>query len=122
MARRVALARSIALDPSLLMYDEPFTGQDPIAMGVVQTLIGRLNKALDATSLLVSHDIHETCSIADYIYVISNGKVVGRGSPAQMAEAAEPHVEQFMGGLPDGPVPFHYPGPAYLDELMEPAS
>jgi len=109
MARRVALARAIALDPDLIMYDEPFTGQDPIAMGVLVGLIRELNAALDTTSLLVSHDIHETVSIADQIYVIADGKVIGAGTPEELRAGPTPMVHQFMHGEPDGPVPFHYP-------------
>lgn len=109
MARRVALARAIALDPDLIMYDEPFTGQDPIAMGVLVDLIKQLNQALGTTSLLVSHDIHETVSIADQIYIIADGRVIGAGSPEQLRQSDSPRVQQFMHGLPDGPVPFHYP-------------
>jgi len=109
MARRVALARAIALDPDLIMYDEPFTGQDPIAMGVLVELVSELNKALDTTSLLVSHDIHETASIADQIYIISDGQVIGSGTPEQLRAGETPMVRQFMHGEPDGPVPFHYP-------------
>ncbi len=121
MARRVALARAIALDPDLLMYDEPFTGQDPIAMGVLVSLIRELNNALGTTSLLVSHDIHETVSIADRIYVIADGKVIGAGSPEALQAEPTAMVRQFMHGEPDGPVPFHYPADdiAY-DVLGEP--
>ncbi len=118
MARRVAIARAIALDPRLIMYDEPFTGQDPIAMGVLLTLIRGLNEALNTTSLLVSHDIHETVSIADQIYVLSNGKVIGSGSPDVLRDHATPHVRQFMHGSPDGPVPFHYPSDDYRFDLL----
>jgi phospholipid/cholesterol/gamma-HCH transport system ATP-binding protein len=118
MARRVALARSIALDPSLLMYDEPFTGQDPIAMGVVQTLIGRLNKALSATSLLVSHDLHETIAIADQLYIISEGKVIGSGPPEQLKTDDSARVRQFVNGSHDGPVPFHYPADDLLFDIL----
>ena len=113
MARRVALARAIALDPCLLMYDESFTGQDPISMGVVVTLIRRLNNALGATSLLVSHDIHETAGISDTIYILDQGKVVAGGQASELANHASPRVRQFITGSPDGPVPFHYPA----DEL-----
>ena len=109
MARRVALARAIALDPSLIMYDEPFTGQDPIAMGVLLTLIKGLNDALGLTSLLVSHDIHETVTIADKIYVIADGDVVAYGSPDVLKSHSSARIQQFMHGSPDGPVPFHYP-------------
>lgn len=113
MARRVALARAIALDPKLLMYDEPFTGQDPISMGVLVTLIRSLNLALGTTNMVVSHDIHETSSIADKLYIISDGKVIGEGSPQDLMKDDSAWVQQFMHGTPDGPVPFHYPA----DEL-----
>ena len=109
MARRVALARAIALDPQLIMYDEPFTGQDPIALGVLVGLIRNLNQALATTSLLVSHDIHETVSIADHIFLIADGKVVSSGSPDELRVSSSKRVQQFMHGEPDGPVPFHYP-------------
>jgi phospholipid/cholesterol/gamma-HCH transport system ATP-binding protein len=114
MARRVALARAIALDPALLMYDEPFTGQDPISMGVLVSLIKNLNLALKTTNVVVSHDIHETSSIADKLYIISDGKVIGEGAPAALRSDGSPWVQQFMHGSPDGPVPFHYPA----DELV----
>ena len=109
MSRRVALARAIALDPCLLMYDEPFTGQDPISMGVVVALIKRLNAALGATSLLVSHDVHETAGISDEIYIIDGGKVVAGGQPTELPNHESARVRQFITGSPDGPVPFHYP-------------
>lgn len=118
MARRVAMARAIALDPEMIMYDEPFTGQDPISMGVLVKLIRTLNDALGLTSIIVSHDVAETASIADYIYVISNGKVVEHGSPQQLGRSSSPWVQQFLNGLPDGPVPFHYPAPDYLGDLL----
>lgn len=113
MARRVALARAIALDPELIMYDEPFTGQDPIAMGVLLALVQGLNEALGMTSLLVSHDIHETVSIAHKIYVLSDGEVIAEGSPDVLRNHASERIQQFLQGSPDGPVPFHYPA----DEL-----
>lgn len=113
MSRRVALARAIALDPKLLMYDEPFTGQDPISMGILVTLIKSLNVALGTTDLVVSHDIHETTSIADKLYIISSGRVIGEGTPAELMQDSSAWVQQFMHGSPDGPVPFHYPA----DEL-----
>lgn len=119
MARRVALARAIALDPTLIMYDEPFTGQDPISMGVVVQLIRLLNDALGMTTLLVSHDIHETISIADHVFLVSNGQVVGAGEPEKLLDSNDEWVRQFMQGLPDGPVPFHYPAQNYLDDLMQ---
>lgn len=118
MARRVALARAIALDPDLLMYDEPFTGQDPIAMGVVLSLIKSLNDALGTTSVLVSHDIHETISIADQIFVISDGQVIGSGTPAELQQHTSERIRQFMNGLPDGPVPFHYPADDLRFDLL----
>ena len=119
MAHRVALARAIALDPMMVMYDEPFSGQDPISMGVLVTLIRRLNDALGLTSVIVSHDVAETLAIADHIHVISEGRVVEQGSPQALKESSSPWVRQFLGGLPDGPVPFHYPAPPYLEDLME---
>lgn len=118
MARRVALARAIALDPMMIMYDEPFSGQDPISMGVLVQLIRRLNDVLGLTSIVVSHDVRETASIADYMYVISDGKVVGEGTPEAMGRADSGWVRQFMDGLPDGPVPFHYPGSDYVEDLL----
>lgn len=119
MARRVALARAIALDPDIVMYDEPFTGQDPIAMGVLVNLIRRLNQALGHTSIIVSHDIKETLGIADYVYVIADGKIIAQGTPQELANVDSDKVRQFMQGLPDGPVPFHYPAPDYLQELLK---
>ena len=111
MARRAALARAIALDPAMVMYDEPFAGQDPIAMGVVVELIKLLNDSLGHTSVVVSHDVHETASIADYIYVLADGEVIGEGTPEEVMNSELPRVRQFMQGLPDGPVPFHFPAP-----------
>jgi phospholipid/cholesterol/gamma-HCH transport system ATP-binding protein len=119
MARRVALARAIALDPMMILYDEPFAGQDPISMGILVRLIRSLNDALGLTSVIVSHDIDEACSIADYIYVIADGIVVGEGTPEDLRQSDSQWVTQFMRGLPDGPVPFHYPGRGYVDELMD---
>jgi phospholipid/cholesterol/gamma-HCH transport system ATP-binding protein len=110
MARRVALARAIALDPQLIMYDEPFAGLDPISMGVTANLIRRLNDALGSTSIVVSHDVHETFVIADYVYFLSQGKIVAHGTPQQMKESDDPYVMQFVHAQADGPVPFHYPG------------
>jgi len=117
MARRAALARTIALDPELIMYDEPFTGQDPISMGVLVNLIHRLNQALSATSVVVSHDVHETAKIADLIYLIAEGKVIASGSPTQLSQSSNERVRQFMHGLPDGPVPFHYPAASLAQDL-----
>ena len=109
MARRVAMARALALDPEMIMYDEPFTGQDPISLGVLVKLIQTLNHTLHLTSIVVSHDVQETASIADYIYLISEGKIVGQGSPNALSNANSAWVQQFMQGKADGPVPFHYP-------------
>ena len=119
MNRRVALARAVALDPCLMMYDEPFTGLDPIAMGVVVQLIKTLNRVFGTTSIIVSHDIKETASIADIIYVISDGKVIGAGSPDELFKQTSPRIQQFIQGQPDGPVPFHYPAMDYSEELMQ---
>jgi phospholipid/cholesterol/gamma-HCH transport system ATP-binding protein len=118
MSRRVAIARTMALDPEFIMYDEPFTGQDPIAMGVLVSLIKGLNESLAMTSLLVSHDIHETVSIADQIYIISDGHVIGAGTPQMLREHDSTMVRQFMLGSPDGPVPFHYPAENFADDLL----
>lgn len=118
MARRVALARAIALDPQLLMYDEPFTGQDPISLGVLVSLIKNLNMVLGTTNLLVSHDIHETCGIADKLYIISDGKVIGAGPPEELRRDGSDWVQQFMHGSPDGPVPFHYPADELLYDVL----
>lgn len=118
MARRVALARAIALDPDIVMYDEPFTGQDPIAMGVLVNLIRSLNSALGHTSIIVSHDIQETLGIADYIYIIADASVIAQGTPEELANNQSEQVKQFMQGLPDGPVPFHFPAGEYVDDLL----
>ena len=118
MARRVALARAIALDPLMIMYDEPFTGQDPISLGVLLHLIKALNTTLGLTSIIVSHDVHETSAIADYIYVISDGKVVDQGTPQDIKHSDSDWVQQFMNGDADGPVHFHYPAPDYVDDLL----
>jgi phospholipid/cholesterol/gamma-HCH transport system ATP-binding protein len=117
MARRVALARAIALDPDLIMYDEPFAGLDPISLGVAANLIRRLNDATGATSLVVSHDVKECFLISDYVYVISAGRVVGRGTPAEVQASDDPEVLQFIRGEPDGPVKFHYPAASYAADL-----
>ena len=118
MARRVALARAIALDPAIVMYDEPFTGQDPIAMGVLVNLIKRMNKALGHTSIIVSHDIQETMGIADHIFLLSDGVVIASGSPEELKANQTEQVKQFMHGLPDGPVPFHFSDDVMMDELI----
>lgn len=118
MARRVALARAIALDPMMIMYDEPFSGQDPISMGVLVQLIRLLNDALGLTSIVVSHDVQETSAIADHIYLISEGKVIQSGTPRELADHGSAWTQQFMRAMADGPVPFHFPGPDYRTDLL----
>lgn len=117
MSRRVALARAIALDPAVIMYDEPFAGLDPISMGVTLKLIRRLNDALKATSVIVTHDVEETFEIADYVYMINAGRIAAEGSPDVLRQSEEPFVKQFIKGLPDGPVRFHYPAPPVHDDF-----
>jgi phospholipid/cholesterol/gamma-HCH transport system ATP-binding protein len=117
MARRAALARAIVLDPQLIMYDEPFAGQDPISKGMLVHLIRMLNKTLGLTNIIVSHDVQETASIADYIYVIADGEIIGQGTPDEIMNSDQPQVRQFIHGLSDGPVKFHYPAPEYLQDL-----
>lgn len=119
MARRVALARAIVMDPEVLIYDEPFVGLDPISMGVVCRLIRQLNDALGITSIVVSHDVQEVGSIADQSYIIAGGKVIASGSSAQLQQTSEPAVRQFLQGEADGPVPFHYPAPDYYQQLLQ---
>jgi phospholipid/cholesterol/gamma-HCH transport system ATP-binding protein len=109
MARRAALARSIALDPDLIMYDEPFAGQDPISMGVLVKLIQALSQALQLTSIVVTHDVSEVLTIADYVYILANKKIIGEGTPEQIKASSSELVQQFLKGKADGPVPFHYP-------------
>ncbi len=118
MARRVALARAIVMDPELLIYDEPFVGLDPIALGVILRLIQKMNEALGLTSIVVSHDVHELETIAHESYLISEGRVVASGTPQELGAGGSPIVQQFMSGSPDGPVPFHYPAPDYATELL----
>jgi phospholipid/cholesterol/gamma-HCH transport system ATP-binding protein len=117
MARRVALARAIALDPELIMYDEPFAGLDPISMGVTANLIRTLNDATGATSMVVSHDVQECFMISDYAYIISAGRIVGRGTPAELMQSDDPEVRQFIQGEMDGPVRFHYNAPPLAHDL-----
>ena len=117
MARRVALARAIALDPELIMYDEPFAGLDPISLGVTANLIRRLNDALGATSIIVTHDVEESLAIVDYVYFLAEGKIVAQGSPDEIRASELPYVRQFVSGAPDGPVRFHYPAPDYAVDL-----
>jgi phospholipid/cholesterol/gamma-HCH transport system ATP-binding protein len=119
MARRVALARAIVMDPEVLIYDEPFVGLDPISMGVVCRLIRQLNDALGITSIVVSHDVQEVGSIADQSYIIAGGKVIASGSSEQLQQTTEPAVRQFLQGEADGPVPFHYPAPDYHQQLLQ---
>ena len=111
MARRAALARAIALDPDLIMYDEPFAGQDPISMGVLVKLIRELNDALSLTSIVVTHDVTEVLTIADYIYILADKRVIGEGTAQEIKESDSELVQQFLKGKADGPVPFHYPAP-----------
>jgi phospholipid/cholesterol/gamma-HCH transport system ATP-binding protein len=109
MARRVALARAVALDPMLILYDEPFAGLDPISLGIIGQLIRRLNDALGASSVMVTHDVHESLAIVDYIYFVSDGRIVAQGTPDEIRASRDPFVHQFVHAEADGPVPFHYP-------------
>lgn len=118
MARRAALARAIALDPELIMYDEPFAGQDPISMGVLVKLIKSLNQTLNITSLVVTHDVTEVMSIADHVVILADKGVIGEGSPEQVAQSKSPLVQQFLQGLSDGPVPFHFDAAPYAQDLL----
>ncbi|HFD31998.1 MAG TPA: ABC transporter ATP-binding protein [Gammaproteobacteria bacterium] len=118
MSRRVALARTIALDPMMIMYDEPFTGQDPITVGVIMQLIRKLNDSLGLTSIIVSHDVAEVSSISDRLYIISGGKVEACGSPKELEESDSEWVQQFLHGRPDGPAKFHYPARDYAEDLL----
>jgi phospholipid/cholesterol/gamma-HCH transport system ATP-binding protein len=117
MARRVALARAIALDPMLMMYDEPFTGLDPISLGVIGNLIRKLNDALGATSIIVTHDVYEALELVDYVYYVSEGVIVAHGTPQEMRASTDPLVRQFVYGDPDGPVPFQYPARDFAQDL-----
>lgn len=118
MARRVALARAVALDPMLIMYDEPFAGLDPISLGVIGQLIRRLNDALGASSILVTHDVHESLQIVDYVYFVSDGRIVAHGTPEEIRASRDPFVHQFVHAEADGPVPFHYPAPPLEASLL----
>ena len=118
MARRVALARAIALDPMLVLYDEPFAGLDPISLGVVGQLIRRLNDALGITSVVVTHDVYESLKIVDYMYFVSEGRIIAQGTPDEVRASREAYVRQFVDGEADGPVPFHYPAASYRTELF----
>ncbi|MGN1209787.1 MAG: ABC transporter ATP-binding protein, partial [Duodenibacillus sp.] len=117
MARRVALARAIALDPALIMYDEPFAGLDPISMGVTAQLIRRLNDALGATAIIVTHDVAETFAIADYVYMLNAGRISAQGTPEELSGSQDPYIRQFLDAQPDGPVRFHYPAPSMQDDF-----
>jgi len=117
MARRVALARAIALDPQLILYDEPFTGLDPISFGVIVRLIRSLNDSLGATSVIVTHDVQEALEVVDYVWFIGSGRVIAQGTPDEIRSSNEPFVNQFVNGKIEGPVPFHYPGPDYAADL-----
>lgn len=118
MQRRAALARAIALEPEMVLYDEPFAGQDPISMGVLVKLIKELSDALSLTSVVVSHDVSEVLSIADYVYVIADKRIIAQGTSAELKQADNPQLRQFIDGMPDGPVPFHYPAQDYQKELL----
>ena len=118
MARRVALARALALDPELMMFDEPFAGLDPISLGVIGQLIRKLNDALGATSIIVTHDIQESLKIVDYIHFVADGRVIAEGSAEEVKASLEPYVHQFVWGEADGPVPFHYPAADYVADLL----
>ena len=118
MARRVALARAIALDPMLVLYDEPFAGLDPISLGVIGQLIRRLTDALGITSIVVTHDVYESLKIVDYLYFVSGGAIIAQGTPADVRASGDAFVRQFVDGQPDGPVPFHYPSAPYRAELF----
>jgi phospholipid/cholesterol/gamma-HCH transport system ATP-binding protein len=118
MARRVALARAIVMDPELLIYDEPFVGLDPISLGVILRLIKQMNDALGITSIIVSHDVQELATIADDSYLLSGGRIAASGTPVQLAQSDSPAVRQFMTGSAEGPVAFHYPAPDYTEQLL----
>lgn len=118
MARRVALARAIALDPMLILYDEPFAGLDPISLGVIGQLVRRLNDALGASSIMVTHDVHESLEIVDYVYFVSDGRIVAQGTPDEIRASEDPFVHQFVNAEADGPVPFHMPAPPFSDSLL----
>jgi len=119
MARRVAMARAIALDPVMVMYDEPFTGQDPISMGVLVNLIRSMNQSLKLSSIVVSHDVPETMSISDHIYLLSGGKIVAEGAPDELNDSNDPWTQQFIAGQPDGPVPFHFAAEPVMQDLLQ---
>ena len=117
MARRVALARAVAMDPQLILYDEPFTGLDPISLAIIARLIRELNDALNATSIIVTHDVAESLRIVDYVYLMWQGEIVGEGAPDEIRDSAKPYVRQFINAAPDGPLPFHHPAPPLWNQL-----
>ncbi|HYX66482.1 MAG TPA: ABC transporter ATP-binding protein [Burkholderiales bacterium] len=117
MTRRVALARAIATDPRLMMYDEPFAGLDPISLNHIVHLVRDLNEALGLTSIVVTYDVKEALKVADYVYVIADGQVIGRGTPQEITASQSPYLKQFVNALPDGPVRFHFPGPPLEEDL-----
>jgi len=117
MTRRVALARAVATDPKLMMYDEPFAGLDPISLNQIVNLIRSLNEALGLTSIVVTYDVHEALKVADYVYVIGDGTMLGKGTAKEVAESGDPYLKQFVNALPDGPVRFHFPGPSLEEDL-----
>ena len=119
MSRRVAMARATVMDPELLLYDEPFTGLDPVSLGVITKLVRELTDALNTTSIVVTHDVEEGLSIADYVYLLGDGALLASGTPKQLLASSQPEVRQFLHGLPDGPVPFHYPANDYRGDLLE---
>lgn len=119
MNRRVATARALALDPSIMLYDEPFAGLDPISLGVSLRLIRDINEALGTTSVVITHDVREVARLADYCCIIADRRLIAHGAPDELAQSGDPLVRQFMDGLPDGPVPFHYPAPDLADDLLE---
>ena len=118
MSRRVALARATVMDPDLLLYDEPFTGLDPVSLGVITKLVRELTDALNTTSIVVTHDVEEGLSIADHAFLLGNGTLLASGTPKELLASSQPEVRQFLHGLPDGPVPFHYPAHDYQGELL----
>jgi phospholipid/cholesterol/gamma-HCH transport system ATP-binding protein len=117
MTRRVALARAIATDPKLMMYDEPFAGLDPISLNQIVELIRSLNQALGLTSIVVTYDVHEALKVADYVYVIGDGVILGKGTTQEVVASEDPYLKQFLNALPDGPVRFHFPGPPLEEDL-----
>ena len=119
MSRRVAMARATVMDPELLLYDEPFTGLDPISLGVITKLVRELTDALNTTSIVVTHDVEEGLSIADYVYLLGDGVLLASGTPKELLASSQPEVRQFLHGLPDGPVPFHYPAKDYRGDLLD---